>query len=92
MPRKTTAALIAALGINFALAGGALMLANLNKPVGYEGDAGLIDAYNDLDAVAGVKADAESGDLIVPLKAAQAGGNTRVTFTATKNIQYINLT
>lgn len=86
MPRKTTAAFTAALAINFALAGGALMLANLNQPAAYNPDAELLDAYDGLDTVAGVKADPRAGDLVVPLKAAQAGGNTRVTFTGAKNI------
>ena len=85
MSRKTTAALIAALGINFALAGGALMLANLNKPAEYDGSLELAD-YGDTDTVAGIKADGQAGDLIVPLKAAQRGGNTRVTFSCGKTI------
>jgi len=86
MPRKTTAALIAALGINFAMAGAALMLANLNKPAEYDADLELAGTYGDTGTVAGVRADAEQGDLIVPLKAAQRGGNTRVSFTCAKKV------
>lgn len=85
MSRKTTAALVAALGINFALAGGALMLANLNKPVGFDIDPAFASDSGDLDEVAGKAVDPEAGDLAIPLKAAQLGGNTRVTFTCGKN-------
>lgn len=84
MSRKTTAVLTAALGINFTLAGGALMLANLNKPAAYDADLELASSYGDTDTVAGIQADAQQGDLIVPLAAAQMGGNTRVTFTCGK--------
>ncbi|MFN3167638.1 MAG: YceI family protein [Phycisphaeraceae bacterium] len=86
MSRKTTAALIAALGINFALAGGALFLANLNKPSAYTGDETLDATYRDIKQVAGKPVDAEAGDLAVPLEAAQQGGNTRVTFRCGKDM------
>lgn len=86
MPRKTTAALIAALGINFAMAGGALMLANLNKPAEYDASLDLASTYGETGTVAGVRADAEQGDLVVPLKAAQRGGNARVSFTCGKKV------
>jgi formylglycine-generating enzyme required for sulfatase activity/polyisoprenoid-binding protein YceI len=86
MSRKTTAALIAALGINFALAGGALFLANLNKPNAYTGDDALSATYRDIKKVAGKPVDAGAGDLAVPLKAAQQGGNTRVTFRCGKDM------
>lgn len=86
MSRKTTAALVAAMGINFALAGGALMLANLNKPVAYGGAGDLAGSYGDTSRIAGVKADAELGDLIVPLKAAQQGGNLRIGFQCAKKL------
>ena len=85
MSRKTTAALIAALGINFAMAGGALMLANLNKPTGFDIEAAFANNASDLDEVAGVKVDPSAGHLVIPLKAAQVGGNTRVTFTCGKD-------
>ena len=85
MSRKTTAALVAALGINFAMAGGALMLANLNKPTEFDLDTAFASAQGDLNEVAGVKVDAKAGDLAIPLKAAQIGGNARVTFTCAKN-------
>lgn len=84
MSRKTTAALLAALGINFALAGGALMLANLNKPAEFDIDAAFAANASDLSEVAGIAVDASAGDLAVPLLAAQQGGNTRVTFTCGK--------
>eukprot|EP00752_Nemacystus_decipiens_P015044 g13400.t1 len=84
MSRKTTAALVAALGINFAMAGGAVMLANLNKPAAFEADMELAASYGETDTVAGIQADASLRDLIVPLKAAQAGGNTRVSFSCAK--------
>lgn len=87
MPRKTTAVLIAALGINFALAGGAMFLANLNQPTGFDAEIELAGAQanaGDIDSVAGVGVDTEAGDLAVPIKAAQRGGNTRVTFTCGK--------
>lgn len=84
MSKKTTAALIAALGINFAMAGGALMLANLNKPAEYDSSVELATNYGDSGTVAGVKANAEQGDLIIPLSAAQMGGNMRVTFSGAK--------
>ena len=86
MSRTTTAALIAALGINFALAGGALMLANMNQPVTYDADASLANAYADMTKVAGRAVNPEAGDLAVPLKAAQQGGNTRVTFRCGKDM------
>ncbi|MEM6258195.1 MAG: YceI family protein [Planctomycetota bacterium] len=86
MSRKTTAALIAALGINFALAGGALMLANLNKPTEFDMDAMFDSAPVDLKEVAGKPVDLAGGDLVVPLKAAQLGGNTRITFSCAKLI------
>jgi len=85
MSRKTTAALIAALGINFAMAGGALMLANLNKPAEFDIDTAFAAAPSDLKEVAGMPVDASVGDVAVPLKAAQQGGNTRVTFTCGKD-------
>jgi len=86
MSRKTPAALIAELGINFALASGALFLANLNKPSTYAGDDAMDAAYSDIKQVAGKPVDAEAGDLAVPLKAAQQGGNTRVTFRCGKDM------
>ncbi len=86
MSRKTTAALVAALGINFAIAGGALLLANLNKPVEYNADESLANSYSDIKQVAGRSVDAGAGDLAVALKAAQQGGNTRVTFTCGKDM------
>ncbi len=86
MSRKTTAALVAVLAVNFTVAGAALMLANLNKPAEYQADAALDAKYSDIQEVASVKVDAEAGDLAVPLKAAQQGGNTRVTFTCGKKI------
>jgi polyisoprenoid-binding protein YceI len=85
MSRKTTAALVAAMGINFAMAGGALMLANLNKPTEFDIDKAFAAAPGDLKDVAGRAVDAEVGELAVPLKAAQLGGNTRVTFTCGKD-------
>lgn len=87
MSRKTTAALIAALGINFAIAGGALMLANLNQPTAYDASAELSLAGGEaVGEVAGVAAQPAAGDLVVALKAAQQGGNTRVSFTCGKAI------
>jgi len=85
MSRKRTAALVAVLGINFALAGGAIMLANLNKPLAYDGSLDAYPSNSQSDAVAGVMADPASGDLRVTLKAAQQGGNTRVSFTCGKS-------
>ena len=85
MSRKTTAALIAALGINFALAGGAIMLANLNKPLEYDLDEAFAASPGDLKDVAGKPVDAAAGHIAVPLKAAQQGGDTRVAFTAAKS-------
>lgn len=84
MSRKTTAALLAAMGINFALAGGALMIANLNKPAEFDIDAAFANNPSDLTEVAGIAVDASAGDLAVPLTAATQGGNTRVTFTCGK--------
>lgn len=86
MSHKTTAALVAALGINFALAGGALMLANLNKPAEFDFDDAFAATPGDIKTVAGKTVDAASGHIAVPLKAAQQGGNTRVTFTCGKII------
>ena len=77
MSRKTTAALIAALGINFALAGGAIMLANLNKPAEFDIGSAFTASNADLKQVAGKSVDTSAGQLAVPLKAAQQGGNTR---------------
>jgi polyisoprenoid-binding protein YceI len=85
MSRKTTAALIAALGINFAMAGGAIMLANLNKPTEFDIDSAFANNAGDLTEVAGKKVDPSAGDLAIPLKAAQQGGNARVTFTCGKS-------
>ena len=85
MSRKTTAALVAALGINFAMAGGAMMLANLNKPTEFDIEAAFASGPGDLATVADVAVDTEAGDLAIPLKAAQLGGNTRVTFSCGKD-------
>lgn len=85
MSRKTTAALLAALGINFALAGGALMLANLNTPTEYDFDEAFATTSGGLETVANKHVDPAAGHLAVPLKAAQQGGNMRVTFTAAKS-------
>jgi polyisoprenoid-binding protein YceI len=84
MSRKTTAALIAALGINFAMAGGAIMLANLNKPAVFDVESEFGIAPGDLKEVAGIAVNAEAGEVAVPIMAAQQGGNTRVTFTCAK--------
>ena len=84
MSRKTTAALIAALGINFAMAGGAIMLANLNKPTEFDIEAAFASGPEDLTTVADVEVDHEAGDLAIPLKAAQLGGNTRIAFSCGK--------
>ena len=86
MSRKTTAALVAALGINFAMAGGALMLANLNKPVEYDVEFGLASSDDGVESVTGVKADLARGELAIALSPAQSGGNTRVTFSCGKTI------
>ena len=86
MSRKTTAALVAALGINFAMAGGALMLANLNKPVEYDGEFGLASSDDGVESVTGIKADLARGELAIALSPAQSGGNTRVTFSCGKTI------
>lgn len=85
MSRKTTAALIAALGINFTLAGGAIMLANLNKPAAFDANSAFADNGGEITTVAGQSPDREAGQLAIPLKAAQRGGNTRVTFTCGKD-------
>lgn len=85
MSRKTTAAFVAALGINFAMAGGAIMLANLNKPAEFDIDDAFTTTPSDIKTVAGKPVDASAGDVAVPLKAAQQGGNTRVTFTCGKD-------
>lgn len=84
MSRKTTAALVAALGINFTLAGGAIMLANLNAPVGFDRGADFAAEAGDIKEVAGKAVATDLGEVVVPLKAAQLGGNTRVTFTCAK--------
>lgn len=86
MSRKTTAALLAALGINFAMAGGAIILANLNKPAEFDLDTAFASSDVSLEEVAGIQVDSAAGDLAVPLKAAQRGGNTRVTFTCGKQV------
>ena len=85
MSRKTTAALIAALGINFTLAGGALMLANLNKSIAFDVDTAFASDRSEIDMVAGLAVNPEAGDLALPLMAAQQGGNTRVAFTCGKD-------
>ncbi len=85
MSRKTTAALVAALGINFALAGGALMLANLNKPTAFDLETDFAAGPSDLTQVAGRAVKSEAGELAIPLKAAQLGGNTRIVFTCGKD-------
>lgn len=86
MSRKTTAALVAALGINFAMAGGAMMLANMNKPAEYDSEIELASAGSDIGEVASIKVDLAKGDLAIALNPAQTGGNTRVTFNCGKTI------
>lgn len=85
MSKLKTVLLVVVLLVNTALAGGALYLANLSKPVDY-GDAGGLGALSagDIDEVAGVAVDSEAGDVVVPLSAMQRGGNFRVDFTAGK--------
>lgn len=85
MSRKTTAVLIAALGINFALAGGAIMLANLNKPAAFDASAAFAADGSEIKSVAGHDVNPDAGELAIPLKAAQQGGNTRVMFTCGKD-------
>lgn len=85
MSKKTTAALIAALGINFAMAGGAIMLANLYKPVAFDIDTAFVNDPGDLKQVANRTVDAAAGELAIPLMAAQQGGNTRIVFTCGKD-------
>jgi polyisoprenoid-binding protein YceI len=86
MSRKTTAALIAALGINFALAGAAITVANLNKPTAFDPASMHSGNAADITTVAGTTVQADVGDVAVPLKAAQLGGNTRITFRCGKTM------
>lgn len=85
MSKKMTTLLVAVLLLNTALAGGALYLANLTKPVDY-GDAGnaLAGTTGDITEVAGYEPDAAAGDVAVALSAMQRGGNFRIDFTASK--------
>ncbi|MFI4861334.1 MAG: YceI family protein [Phycisphaerales bacterium JB063] len=89
MSKKMAVLLVVVLLINTGLALMALYVANLTQPADY-GDAGaaLAQGAGDLTQVAGVAVDPSAGDLVVPLKAMQRGGNFRVDFTGGKTTSF----
>ena len=89
MSKLKTVVLVVVLLLNGALALAALYIANLSQPADY-GDAGdaLTQSASDITQVGDYKVDAARGDVVVPLKAMQRGGNFRIDFTAGKTTSF----